>query len=324
LVANTSATSYTPDLTLVEGEYFWRVKADDYEDKSGWSEIFKFTLDVTKPKTSFVKKPSDKTTKTSAEFAWSGTDNISTNLLFSFRLDSGTWSELGIATTAVFNDLTDGNHTFEVRAKDEAGNIEDTASFSWEVDTTPPFLPPSFSAEAADGKVNLSWSKGTDSDLAGYNLYRSVGEENDFKKINSGLITTTSFTDTDVENGKKYFYKITSVDELGNESGNSSAVGVTPQGKMTVVQTETETETTVVPTPSPEASSLLVVQPEEGEVLGEEEEESPKLEQEIFEQENNSKTNPKIWEILARVFRTSLVCSFLAAAGYLTAKFRQS
>ena len=319
LVASTSATSYNPDFTWAEGEYFWRVKAYDGEDESNWSEVFKFTLDVTKPETSFVKTPSAKTTETSAEFTWLGTDNVSAGLLFSFHLDSGAWSDFGSATTAVFSDLTDGNHTFEVRAKDEAGNIEDTASFSWEVDTTPPSLPSSFSAEAADGKVTLSWSSATDSDLAGYNLYRSVGEENDFKKINSSLLITTSFVDTDVENGKKYYYRITSVDNLGNESGNSSALGVTPQGETTVSKTEVRTETIVMVSPSPGASSLELEA--EGDVLGKTDG-GQGLEPEIFGQQNGDKTDPKIWEILTRVFKTSLVCSFLAAVGCLTARFR--
>lgn len=322
LVANTSAVSYTPDLTLTEGEYFWRVKASDYEAESSWSEVFKFTLDVTKPKTSFDKKPSDKTTETSAEFVWSGTDNISTNLLFSSRLDSGSWPKFGSGTTAVFNNLSDGSHTFEVKALDEAGNIEKTASFSWEVDTTPPSLSSSFSAEAGDGKVTLSWAKVTDSDLAGYNLYRSVGEANDFKKLNFELITTTSFTDTKVENGTKYYYKITSVDTLGNESGNSSTVGVTPQGKTVVTQTETKTETVPVPSPFPSASFF----PETvgGEVLGEGEEKGVRPEEQILGQQESGETSPDFWQVLTRLLKTSIICSFLTAVGYLTARFRQS
>lgn len=303
-------------VTLTEGEYFWRVRAFDGGDESGWSEIFKFTLDVTKPETSFVKKPGDKTIQTSVEFTWAGTDNISTSLLFSSRLDSGNWSEFSSVTTAVFNDLSDGNHTFEVKAKDEAGNIEDTASFSWEIDTTPPSLPASFSAEAEDGKVSLSWTEVIDSGLAGYNLYRSAGEENDFKKINSDLITTFEFTDTNVENGRKYFYKITSVDELGNESGNSSAVGVTPQGKIVItrieteIETETETEGEIETEAAiaPSSSLGVLATQSQGEVLGKAEE----------------KDNELTREILARIFKISAVCAFLSAVGYLVIKSKRS
>ena len=315
---------YIPDITLTEGEYFWRVKVSDGEDESSWSEIFKFTLDVTKPETSFVKKPGDKTTETSVEFTWAGTDNISTSLLFSFRLDGEAWSEFEEITTIVFDNLTDGNHTFEVRAKDEAGNTEDTASFFWEIDTIPPFLPSSFSAEAGDGKVSLSWTEAADSDLAGYNLYRSVDEENDFKKINSGLITTLEFTDTNVENGKKYFYKMTAVDKLGNESGNSSAVGVTPQGKTVIIQTEPETETEKeIKTEIETEMEISVPQSGEGEVLGEAKEEGVESDYD-FRLREGSKSNPDAREIFTRIFKISALCAFLSGMGYLVIKSKRS
>jgi hypothetical protein len=77
---------------------------------------------------------------TSASFAFSGTDNgpAPAPLDFECSLDGGEW--LACSTgQASYTDLTDGEHTFEVRATDAAGNRElELASRMWTVDTVAP------------------------------------------------------------------------------------------------------------------------------------------------------------------------------------------
>ena len=68
----------------------------------------------------------------------------------------------------------------------------------------------------------LSWSTNTEPDLAGYNIYRNN------IKINTTLITTTTYTDTNVTNGTTYSYSITAVDTNNNESLKSTSVSATP------------------------------------------------------------------------------------------------
>src|SRR5207244_3389940 len=56
---------------------------------------------------------------------------------FECQLDSGGFS--ACTSPATYNSLSDGPHTFAVRAKDAAGNVDLTpAQFSWSVDTAPP------------------------------------------------------------------------------------------------------------------------------------------------------------------------------------------
>ncbi len=76
--------------------------------------------------------------------------------------------------------------------------------------------------------VTLNWSASS-SKVSGYNVYRSTTSGSGFTKINSSLVTTTTFDDTTVQNGKTYFYMTTSVDSSGTESSDSNqATAVIP------------------------------------------------------------------------------------------------
>jgi Bacterial Ig-like domain len=100
--------------------------------------------DITEPKTSLYSGPSDPTADDTPTFAFGGEDNLTkkTDLLFSHKVDHGDWSEYRKATRAEPADTTgldEGSHTFEVRAKDAAGNHDtDPASRTFVVDTLGP------------------------------------------------------------------------------------------------------------------------------------------------------------------------------------------
>ncbi|HVV67334.1 MAG TPA: Ig-like domain-containing protein [Candidatus Saccharimonadales bacterium] len=92
-------------------------------------------------------------------------------------------------------------------------------------DTTPPSTPSGISATAASStQVNLSWNASTDaggSGLAGYNVYRNG------TKINSSLVTTTTYGDDTASANTTYSYKIEAVDGAGNKSSQSTAASAT-------------------------------------------------------------------------------------------------
>ena len=71
--------------------------------------------------------------------------------------------------------------------------------------------------------VQLSWVQNDYATLAGYNLYRSAtGTTGSFQKLNSAVLTDTSYTDTDVEPGKTYYYYFTVVNTEGKEESAAS------------------------------------------------------------------------------------------------------
>ena len=74
--------------------------------------------------------------------------------------------------------------------------------------------------------VELSWEANSEPDLAGYWLYRSEDSGTQGKRINSELLLSPVFRDTTVAAGKRYFYRVTAVDQAGNESSPSAAIAV--------------------------------------------------------------------------------------------------
>jgi fibronectin type 3 domain-containing protein len=87
------------------------------------------------------------------------------------------------------------------------------------VDTFPPAVPSGLTALPSAQSIELSWSRNTESDFRGYNVFRSV-DGGAAQKIES-LLESPAFSDTKVEAGKKYKYTVSAVDASGNESAQS-------------------------------------------------------------------------------------------------------
>ena len=97
-------------------------------------------------------------------------------------------------------------------------------------DIFPPVAPQGVEAvaiPAADGvpaAIELTWTISTETDLAGYNVYRSDQADVPGQRLNSELLLTPTFRDMSVILGKDYFYRVGAVDQSGNQSSLSSAV----------------------------------------------------------------------------------------------------
>jgi len=91
-------------------------------------------------------------------------------------------------------------------------------------DVFPPAVPTGlqavFSGPGQQAFIDLIWTPVTDADLEGYNIYRRE-EGGAPMKVNSELVRTPAFRDSQVIAGKTYFYTVSAVDQRGNESGRS-------------------------------------------------------------------------------------------------------
>ncbi len=76
---------------------------------------------------------------------------------------------------------------------------------------------------AAPAYLDLSWSISAENDIAGYNIYRSAQESARGQKQNPELLRTPAFRDMNIAPGHRYFYTVTAVDRVGNESPASAA-----------------------------------------------------------------------------------------------------
>ena len=80
----------------------------------------------------------------------------------------------------------------------------------------------------APGHLELSWSISPETDIAGYNVYRSEQAGAAGLHLNGPgaekLLPTPAFSDMNVQPGHRYFYTVTAVDRAGNESPASAVV----------------------------------------------------------------------------------------------------
>jgi hypothetical protein len=74
--------------------------------------------------------------------------------------------------------------------------------------------------------VTLTWND-TGSSIAGYRIYRSTNSGGPYVGISSSLIPVTTYVDSSVSSGGKYYYVATSVDGSGNESAYSNEASAT-------------------------------------------------------------------------------------------------
>jgi predicted phage tail protein len=97
-------------------------------------------------------------------------------------------------------------------------------------DTFRPSAPTSITVAAAPGRLSLFFPANPEMDVAGYNIYRSIDPDlpkDKWTKLNAALLTRTTFQDEKVEAGKKYYYYLEAVDQVGNISPPSEVVSET-------------------------------------------------------------------------------------------------
>lgn len=99
------------------------------------------------------------------------------------------------------------------------------------VDTFPPAVPSGLVAAVLPGAnsglvVDLSWSINTETDLAGYRVYRSEREDTRGVSLAPELLLTPAVRDTSVQPGHRYWYTVTAIDRAGNESAGSPPLAV--------------------------------------------------------------------------------------------------
>jgi hypothetical protein len=108
---------------------------------------------------------------------------------------------------------------------DDSANIPIVAH-----DVFPPAIPTGlqavYSGEGQKPFIDLIWAPVTNTDLAGYNLYRSASGNNAIK-LNSEPVKSPSYRDTFVVSGITYTYTVSSVDVRGNESPRSEPASET-------------------------------------------------------------------------------------------------
>jgi hypothetical protein len=115
----------------------------------------------------------------------------------------------------------------------DGGTVESSDSVTAIVtpqDIFPPAIPQGLVAALlspepnAPPEVDLSWSINTETDLAGYHVYRSEQQDTPGQLVTPDLLLSPAYRDTSVQLGHRYWYSVTAVDRSGNESAPSASV----------------------------------------------------------------------------------------------------
>ena len=94
-------------------------------------------------------------------------------------------------------------------------------------DVFPPAVPSGlqavFSSVGQKPFIDLTWAPDTESDLAGYIVYRrSGGAASPFVAVSAAPVKAPAWRDNDVQPGQTYYYTVSAIDVRGNQSAQSA------------------------------------------------------------------------------------------------------
>jgi hypothetical protein len=91
-----------------------------------------------------------------------------------------------------------------------------------------PAPPPDLEALPQQGAVNLVWRASSDTDVAGYVVYRQ-DEGGEWRRITPEPITDLKLADVNLASGRLFRYRVTAVDSAGNEGTPTPELEVRPR-----------------------------------------------------------------------------------------------
>jgi hypothetical protein len=106
-------------------------------------------------------------------------------------------------------------------------------------DQSPPAAPLDLNARASESQITVAWEENSETDFSHYLLYRKVGNETEFAPVQT--CSRARFLDTPYEGLFTYQYRVTAVDQNGNESPYSAIVEVVIDNTLPLVK-EQETD----------------------------------------------------------------------------------
>ncbi len=186
--------------TLSEGAHTLYIESTDVAGNIG-TQTSSFTIDTVAPDTTISAQPNDPAISASASFAFSS--ELGTT--FECKLDAGSYAVC--SSPKVYTSITDGNHTFSVRAIDAATNADATpASYVWTVDLPPVISNSSPVGTLAVGTTQIAIGVETNKNATCKYATTSGNSYATMIAFEGTGSTTHSFTATGLTNGVSYGY----------------------------------------------------------------------------------------------------------------------
>lgn len=229
---------------VLEKEFSYAVKVVNRKGRNaGFSNIVTLWL---QPVPHPPGRPSLKPTEEFVEVSWAPAATnidgspVAPGAAFNLYRTSGEGSPAGSPlnpTPVGGNSYRDGSarlgetYAYRVRAVLETARGRVGSRDSEEVsllhrDVYPPGPPRQLTLVVGRKFLNLAWFPNSESDLAGYHVFRRQGR-GDFQRLTATVTQRTSYEDRDLQKGRVYSYRVMAVDRAGNQSGYSNVVSDT-------------------------------------------------------------------------------------------------
>lgn len=199
---------------LSEGVHYFEFRGIDSLGNVSSPLRYQWMVDITKPVVTILTAPPGLGNSTEGSFTWTATDALSGVQLVECRVDGAAYLPCASQTLNVIN-LTEGSHTFDLRATDVAGNVA-SASRAWVIDLTPPVVTIIAGPVPYVGSLSAQFSfEATDvNGIAGFEC----------RVDNNAFSTCASpYTATNLNEGGHVFY-VHATDMAGNTSAPASYI----------------------------------------------------------------------------------------------------
>ncbi|HEX8998388.1 MAG TPA: choice-of-anchor Q domain-containing protein, partial [Blastocatellia bacterium] len=189
--ACTSPRNYTG---LSDGSHNFQVRAIDAVGNTEQTPVsYLWLIDTTAPDTAITANPPNPSASANASFSFTGNDGSGSGVAgFECKLDSGSFT--ACASPQNYPGLSLGQHTFQVRAIDAAGNTDPTpASYIWSINSPPAISPTDLSRAAGSAMLTTTIATAGDVEDAKGQLVVQISTDgtNFFDSITTGNVTVT-------------------------------------------------------------------------------------------------------------------------------------
>ena len=203
--ACTSPKSYG---ALAVGSHTFQVRAKRAPSDVSSAASYSWVIDRTPPPAPVMRfKPPSLSDDSTALFLFTDAE---AGVTFVCKLDGGASSSCDGA--ALYWSLADGFHTFQVQARDAAGNTSGATSYTWKIDTVPPPTP-SLTGHPIDGTTSTSATFTFADSEAG------VGYECRLDDVSVACASPKTYDGLDTA---RHSFSVRAVDAAGNRSQPAS------------------------------------------------------------------------------------------------------
>ena len=232
--ASANAESYTDSGRSASTRYTYRVRAYNSAGNSGYSGTASATTHAPPPPPSAPSSLSASAASSSKiNLSWTDNSDDETGFKIERRLStSSSYSQIG-TTSANDTDYSDTGlspsttYVYRVRAYNRNGNSSYSGTARATTHSNLPKAPSSLSATAASSsKINLSWSDNSDNE-SGFKIERKLSSASSYSQIGTASANAESYSDTGLDEGTGYTYRVRAYNSAGNSSYSATASATT-------------------------------------------------------------------------------------------------